>query len=566
MSEKESIKRKAVLGGKDGMVSEPNEDVKESIRLIEDLKFFLATAPANWQENQVIRRYYLNHDEGFVSCIYWNNLYFITGTDIVRCIVYKFQHFGRRIVDRKKFEEGIFSDLRNLKCGVDAILEPPKSEFLEFLYKNSCLRTQKKQKVFFWFNVPHDKLMADALERDMKKEKMGQPTTTVACKEPAVSFIYDEDKFLFNQLADHMETQKSIYETPNESTIAEESPEIQQPSATVTGSLELTSEQSHIKKENPEYDDDFPLDYFYQENLGNDYITLDPNVKSQLSQFMEDEMDFFEPLPSSYLIPTSTASEIVHNEEYLIEQTQPIKTPIASMSSAPFQRKPLKVPVSKFPLSNEESFSPSITQPLSAKHHNPLGRSATPQYINDQFYYQQGQNQVGHFHDFGYHHGDFDYCQGPGVYEPLSGYTLQQGYMCLNDEYISAKAPYQVVSPAMMNMVPSIQNNSKLNYFKASSRQQAVSSNMMMKKFQMGQMKERTKQSNVITKPTADKYKISTDHTLEDVISSKSTKIVNYRKEHDVSNEQDNENFIPTPESSVTHSEQYRINSSERRN
>ena len=78
----------------------PTQLVKESLRLIEDLKF-LATAPANWQENQVIRRYYLNHDEGFVSCVYWNNLYFITGTDIVRCIVYKFEHFeGKSLIGK----------------------------------------------------------------------------------------------------------------------------------------------------------------------------------------------------------------------------------------------------------------------------------------------------------------------------------------------------------------------------------------------------------------------------------------------------------------------------------
>ena len=74
----------------------------------------------------------------------------------------------------KKFEEGIFSDLRNLKSGTDASLEEPKSPFLDFLYKNNCIRTQKKQKVFYWYSVPHDRLFLDALERDLKREKMGQ--------------------------------------------------------------------------------------------------------------------------------------------------------------------------------------------------------------------------------------------------------------------------------------------------------------------------------------------------------------------------------------------------------
>ncbi|ODV57915.1 STE domain-containing protein, partial [Ascoidea rubescens DSM 1968] len=147
-----------------------SDPLENRIRLADDLKFFLITAPANWQEHQIIRRYYLNHDEGFISCVFWKNLYFITGTDIVKCITYRFKQFGRDIIDRKKFEEGIFSDLRNLKCGNDAVLEPPKSEFLQFLHKNNCLRTQKKQKVFFWFSVPHDKLFSDALERDLKRE------------------------------------------------------------------------------------------------------------------------------------------------------------------------------------------------------------------------------------------------------------------------------------------------------------------------------------------------------------------------------------------------------------
>ncbi len=192
--------------------------LQESLRLIDDLKFFLATAPANWQENQIIRRYYLNHDEGFVSCVYWKNLYFITGTDIVRCMVYRFEMFGRVIIDRKKFEEGVFSDLRNLKCNQDAILENPKSEFLEFLYKNNCLRTQKKQKVFFWFSVNHDKLFADALERDLKRESSKtQQSSTTAEREPAKSFKWDESTNLYDQLVNYLnDKSKSINPTAND--------------------------------------------------------------------------------------------------------------------------------------------------------------------------------------------------------------------------------------------------------------------------------------------------------------------------------------------------------------
>lgn len=45
----------------------------------------------------------------------YRNLFHVTGTDIVRALAYRFQAFGRPVRNVKKFEEGIFSDLRNLK-------------------------------------------------------------------------------------------------------------------------------------------------------------------------------------------------------------------------------------------------------------------------------------------------------------------------------------------------------------------------------------------------------------------------------------------------------------------
>lgn len=111
----------------------------------------------------------------------------------------------------KKFEEGIFSDLRNLKAGTDATLEEPKSPFLDFLYKNNCIRTQKKQKVFYWYSVPHDRLFLDALERDLKREKMNQEATTVAVSEPALSFEFDSSQSLYEQLTKAQQANSSSF-------------------------------------------------------------------------------------------------------------------------------------------------------------------------------------------------------------------------------------------------------------------------------------------------------------------------------------------------------------------
>jgi transcription factor STE12 len=115
------------------------------------------------------------------------------------------------VKNSKKFEEGIFSDLRNLKSGTDASLEEPKSGFLDFLYKNNCIRTQKKQKVFYWYSVPHDRLFLDALERDLKREKMSQEATTVAVSEPALSFEFDSSQSLFEQLTKAQQANSSSF-------------------------------------------------------------------------------------------------------------------------------------------------------------------------------------------------------------------------------------------------------------------------------------------------------------------------------------------------------------------
>lgn len=134
---------------------------------------FLTSAPKEFKENERIRKYQLKNGD-FIHCVLWNNHFYITGTDVVKILVWRFQNAKRNIVSLKKFEEGVFSDLRNLKPGIDATLENPRSEFLEFLYKNGCIRTQKKQKVFFWYSVPHDALFCDALERDLRRENSVQ--------------------------------------------------------------------------------------------------------------------------------------------------------------------------------------------------------------------------------------------------------------------------------------------------------------------------------------------------------------------------------------------------------
>lgn len=55
------------------------------------------------------------------------------------------------------------------------MLEDARPEFLDILYKNNCIRSQKKQKVFFWYSVNHERLFQEALERDRKRESLVHP-------------------------------------------------------------------------------------------------------------------------------------------------------------------------------------------------------------------------------------------------------------------------------------------------------------------------------------------------------------------------------------------------------
>lgn len=130
---------------------------------------FLVNAPKQFRDSERIKKFQLRNGD-YIHCVLWNYHFYITGTDIVKILIWRFQNAGRQIGAIKKFEEGIFSDLRNLKPGVDATLENPRSDFLEFLYKNGCIRTQKKQKVFFWYSVPHDALFFDAMERNLRRD------------------------------------------------------------------------------------------------------------------------------------------------------------------------------------------------------------------------------------------------------------------------------------------------------------------------------------------------------------------------------------------------------------
>jgi hypothetical protein len=174
-----------------------------------DLQAFVITATENWTANEEIRRFSLPNNES-VACIVWNGRFFITGTDIVKLVAYQFVSLsGRPLADLKKFEEGIFSDLRNLKPGVHSVLEEARSPFLNHLFINGCTRTQKKQKVFLIEYVDFDKLVADSVEREQRRSSVS--SMDAASEMQSMSRSMSLDSGLMLSTAPSTEFQPDLY-------------------------------------------------------------------------------------------------------------------------------------------------------------------------------------------------------------------------------------------------------------------------------------------------------------------------------------------------------------------
>lgn len=140
------------------------------------LQYFIESAPEKTTEHRDVLSYQLESDMR-VSCVNWKGRHFITGTDIVKVLLHRYETFaGRKPASIKKFEEGIFSDLRRLTPPKDCVLEGTRSDFLLFLFDYDCVRSKKKQKVFFWksFIRCHQNLFCDAMDRELSRIEMAK--------------------------------------------------------------------------------------------------------------------------------------------------------------------------------------------------------------------------------------------------------------------------------------------------------------------------------------------------------------------------------------------------------
>ncbi len=67
--------------------------------ILEEFKLFLQTAPVDFKPNETIKRFQLPNGE-FINCVLWNELFHITGTDIVKVIQFRFECLGKNCITR----------------------------------------------------------------------------------------------------------------------------------------------------------------------------------------------------------------------------------------------------------------------------------------------------------------------------------------------------------------------------------------------------------------------------------------------------------------------------------
>jgi len=155
------------------LTQSPSERKAFFEKLWKELVDFLAKADEDWpsdlaksvNDSDRCRRFTVFGES--ITCAWWQDRGVVSGSDIVKAIgaLYRLSHMGRTLKDRKRLEEGIFSDLRSMRCDTDYVLEAANSNLLKFLYRSNAVRTHKRQKVYMWSAVPFMTLYHETVRR-----------------------------------------------------------------------------------------------------------------------------------------------------------------------------------------------------------------------------------------------------------------------------------------------------------------------------------------------------------------------------------------------------------------
>ncbi|GAA5973267.1 hypothetical protein JCM8115_006568 [Rhodotorula mucilaginosa] len=95
----------------------------------------------------------------FVSCVRWDGAYYMIGTDVARTLAFRLSLHGEQVAELRQLKRTVCSRLRSIKEGHGMLLEPANSQLLTLLFQHDLVSTRKSQKLFRWFEVPHDQLL-----------------------------------------------------------------------------------------------------------------------------------------------------------------------------------------------------------------------------------------------------------------------------------------------------------------------------------------------------------------------------------------------------------------------
>ncbi|POY72926.1 hypothetical protein BMF94_4087 [Rhodotorula taiwanensis] len=98
-----------------------------------------------------------------ISSVRWNGVCYMTGSDVVRIVAVRLASAGIAEPDTKLLKRNVVSRLRTIKEGRGMLLEPANSRLLTLLFQHNLISTRKSQKLFCWYQVPHDQLLEHEL-------------------------------------------------------------------------------------------------------------------------------------------------------------------------------------------------------------------------------------------------------------------------------------------------------------------------------------------------------------------------------------------------------------------
>ncbi|GAA5989755.1 hypothetical protein JCM10908_002307 [Rhodotorula pacifica] len=120
-----------------------------------------------------------------VSCVRWQGAYYMIGTDVTRTLAFRLTLRGVRLPELRVLKRNVNSRLRSIKKGHGMLLEPANSPLLTLLFQHDLVNTRKSQKLFSWFEVPHDQLLDLELARSRIQSSpaaaLEDPTRRYAC-------------------------------------------------------------------------------------------------------------------------------------------------------------------------------------------------------------------------------------------------------------------------------------------------------------------------------------------------------------------------------------------------